>query len=69
MMNSKARFQQRIERILKPFRRDDNPELINFVSGVNEPAAGAIDDGSDQYGEPLKTQRPDWVQKDLAGWK
>jgi hypothetical protein len=55
------------DRILKPFRRDDNPDLISFVSGVNDVAAiGAIDDG--EYGDPTKSSKPDFVQKDDIGW-
>jgi hypothetical protein len=55
------------DRILKPFRRDDNPDLISFVSGVNDVAAiGAIDDG--EYGDPIRDTRPDFVRKDDATW-
>ena len=59
----------RIERILKRFTRDDQPELVNFVSGVNEANSGAIDDGSEHYGDIQHDKRPDWVKKDMTGWK
>ncbi len=62
-------LQARIKRILKQFTRDDEPELVNFVSGSNDTSSyGSIDDGQ-QYGDVAQDKRPDFVKRDLAGWK
>lgn len=57
-------LQATIKRILKPFQSD---LLKEFVSGMNDTSAiGAIDDG--EYGDPTKSSKPDFVQKDDIGW-
>jgi hypothetical protein len=59
-------LQASIKRILKAFAKADTPDLAQFVSGVNAPTQGSIDDGD--YGDPFKSSKPDFVQKDNAGW-
>ncbi len=55
------------DRILKRFTDPTNPDLLNFVSGVNDAGdVGAIDDGT--YGDPLRDTRPDFVIADEKGW-
>lgn len=66
-MLTRSSLQQRIERILKPFRREDVPDLMRLVSGVNEPPTDGIDDGA-RY-DPGAREKPDFVAKDLIGWK
>lgn len=67
MQSQNQRLKQRINRILKQFSKDDEPELIQFISGSNDASPyGAIDDG--QYGDIPQDSRPEWVKKDLAGW-
>lgn len=66
-MLTRSSLQQRIERILKPFRREDEPDLIHYVGGVNAPPADGIEDGA-RY-EPGEREKPDFVAKDLIGWK
>lgn len=66
-MLTRSSLQQRIERILKPFRREDVPDLFQMVSGVNEPPSDGIDDGV-RY-DPQQRETPDWIAKDLIGWK
>lgn len=68
MTTHPASVRARIERILKPFRRDDIPDYLQFVSGVNEVNSGAIDDGSEQYGDIQHDKRPDFVKETLRGW-
>jgi hypothetical protein len=64
---SATSLKRHISRILKAFTKPDTPELLGFVSGVNDYSEqGSIDDGS--YGDPLRDERPDFVQKDRAGW-
>lgn len=58
--------QARIDRLLKPFMRDDTPDLFQYVSGVNEAPTPTIDDGA-RY-EIAERQTPDFVKKDLHGW-
>lgn len=53
-----------IKRILDAFQDE---KLKEFVSGVNAPHYPGIDDG--QYGDPLKSTKPDFVQKDDDGWQ
>lgn len=55
-----------IKRILDSFTRKDAPDLLQFVSGVNDASYPGIDDGS--YGDPSKSTKPEFVQKDDAGW-
>ncbi len=67
-MTPNDRLKQTVKRILSKFTKPDAPELLNFVSGVNDTSAyGAIDDGS--YGDPLRDTRPDFVKRDDAGWE
>lgn len=57
----------RIDRILKRFTDPTNPDLLNFVSGVNDAGGmGTIDDGS--YGDPMRDMTPDFVRRDNDGW-
>lgn len=55
-----------INRILKRFQREDTPELVQYISGVNETPTATIDDGA-AY-DPQTRTTPEWVQKDLSGW-
>lgn len=53
----------RIDRILTRFQG----ETAEYVSGINEDRQQpAIDDG--EYGDPTRSTRPDFVQKEFDGW-
>lgn len=58
--------QARIERILKRFQREDAPDLIQYISGVNETPSAVINDGA--VYDPQERKTPEWVQRDLTGW-
>jgi hypothetical protein len=67
-MTRPDQFKARISAILKRFTDPTNPDLLNFVSGVNDAGdVGAIDDGT--YGDPLRDTRPDFVKRDEDGWE
>lgn len=66
-MQSQRLARARIERILKRFQRPDAPDLLQYVSGVNEAPANTIDDGA--HYELPERQTPDFVKKDLHGWE
>lgn len=67
--SAKARIERlRKEAILKRFTDPREPELAALISGVVDAApVGAIDDGADY--DPQARRRPDFVAKDLIGWK
>lgn len=54
----------RIEKILKAF---DTPEMRDQVSGIIYADNGQIDDGD--YGDPMKSTKPDFIKKELDGWE
>lgn len=67
IMQKQRLAQARIERIIKQFTRDDAPDLVQYISGVNTVTVGDIDDGVTY--EPAERKRPEWVAKDLHGWE
>lgn len=53
----------RIDKILTRFQG----ETSEYVSGINEGGQQAVIDDGD-YGDPTRSTRPDFVQKELDGW-
>lgn len=66
MQKAQPSAKARIERVLKRFTDPTTPELLNFVSGVNDAGAlGTIDDGIHDTQQP---GTPDVAIKDRHGW-
>lgn len=64
MQTTAQSLKARIERILKAF---DSDEMRDQVSGIIYADNGQIDDGD--YGDPMKSTRPEIVRKELQGWE
>lgn len=62
-------LRKRVERILKQFAASPElPDYNLFVSGINSgDDLGAIDDGN--YGDPMKSKKPDFIRDELNGWQ
>lgn len=67
--SARQRFEEKVARILERFKNTpDVPALDQYVSGINPPNYGIVDDEGG-YGEiDRKREKPAFIRRDEEGW-